>query len=277
MVLHTNRRFGLADDILPQLGTENPPASAISNRNGMPFLIHRCNREDHLSAIKDVIRRNRQADGHLAAQIENLGAEGRSSTGEFSDQLQDRRVNALHHSVFQSAAHSMSAVGMLAPFIESLFVSIFNELRENQQEAGQTSDHRTAIMDDCFWDPHFVFHRGSPRKDIVKGIEQLSVSTGLTKFLPDEYITILSALFAYRNRMFHHGFEWPMQERKKFDEAIRNNNWTEWFEKSESGGKPWIFYMNDKFIKDCLTTADQVREGVAEFLTQNYQSASLPA
>ena len=34
-------------------------------------------------------------------------------------------VDHLHQSVFQDAAHSMAAVGMLAPFVESLFKQAF--------------------------------------------------------------------------------------------------------------------------------------------------------
>ena len=81
---------------------------------------------------------------------------------------------------------------------------------------------------------------------------------------------MFSALFTYRNRMFHHGFEWPMNERKKFDEMIREEGWPpEWFRKSESGGEPWIFYMSDQFVQHCLTTIDQVLEGVGRYLKRH--------
>ena len=69
----------------------------------------------------------------------------------------------------------------------------------------------------------------------------------------------LAALFAYRNKMFHNGFEWPMKERHKFSEEIQRRGWPpEWFKKSTSGDQPWIFYMSADFIQHCLDTIDQV-------------------
>ena len=70
--------------------------------------------------------------------------------------------------------------------------------------------------------------------------------------------------------MFHHGFEWPMKERHKFDKTIQQKGWPpEWFEKSETGDEPWVFYMSAQFIQHCLTTIDQVLEGVGTYLKQH--------
>ena len=37
------------------------------------------------------------------------------------------------------------------------------------------------------------------------------------KYLPDDLEPTLSALFAYRNAMFHSGFEWPRKELERFE------------------------------------------------------------
>ena len=221
-------------------------------------------------AIRGILQRNRQHDEALAAQIKALDGEIRNSTDPYTNYLQDCWIDRLHDSVFQDAAHSMSAVGMLAPFVESLFVAIFKGLRQNQQPDGQASDARAVAMRDDFWDPHFVFGRRGRRTDIVEGIKQLSASAGLTAFLPDGHIEMLFALFYYRNKMFHHGFEWPMKERHKFDKTIQQKGWPpEWFEQSETGDEPWVFYMSAQFIQHCLTTIDQVLEGVGTDLKQH--------
>ena len=44
------------------------------------------------------------------------------------------------------------------------------------------------------------------KKDLVAGILQLCDATGLVKKLPSDLEVTLSALFIYRNRMFHDGF-----------------------------------------------------------------------
>ena len=96
----------------------------------------------------------------------------------------------------------MSAVGMLAPFVESLFVAIFKGLRADWRRVDGATDARVAAVHDDFWNPHYVFEGGRRRRNVVKGIGQLSESTGLTIYLPESLPKTLSALFEYRNKMF---------------------------------------------------------------------------
>ena len=247
----------------------------ISNRDQALFLIQERDLEAQLLPIRGALRRNQKADEAVSEKIRELDKYIRSYAGgddRYQMYIEDQWVDAIHHSVFQDAAHSMAAVGMLAPFVESLFVSIFSGLRKRQQQEdgnAQAADVRTAGSMAEFWDPHFVFERGGRRIDLVVGIKQLSASTGLTEFLPGDYEKTLSALVAYRNKMFHNGFEWPMEERLRFDERIRSESWpADWFEKSTSGDEPWIFYMSNAFIEHCLATIDRVLEGVGTYLSQ---------
>ena len=77
-------------------------------------------------------------------------------------------------------------------------------------------------------------------------------------------------MFAYRNKMFHHGFEWPLNERRKFEQTIRKGEWpSNWFIKSWIGDEPWIFYLSTIFIDHCLLTIDQVIQGVGAYLEQH--------
>ena len=78
-----------------------------------------------------------------------------------------------------------------------------------------------------------------------------------------------AALTAYRNSMFHNGFEWPLAERQMFGELIAAEGWPDgWFKKSTTGGVPWIFYMSDEFIAHGLEVIDQLLEGVGRYLEQ---------
>ena len=239
----------MADDLYREFGDSGWESFEVSKRERALFLIHEYDLEAQLLAIKDVVRRNRQSDEVLAAQIKALDAEICKSRDEYVYQLQDCWIDELHNSVFQDAAHSMSAVGMLAPFVESLFVAVFNGLRKDPDGAP-------------------VSLRKGPGS-AVEGIERHSASTGLKPYLPDGHMETLAALFAYRNKMFHNGFEWPMKERHKFSEEIQRRGWPpEWFKKSTSGDQPWIFYMSADFIQHCLDTIDQVLEGVGAYVTQ---------
>lgn len=226
-----------------------------------------------LFAIKNLLDKQSQNESKVSAQIESLKASIHESGDNRLEELVNSRDHHYHYSVFQCAAHSMSAVGMLAPFVESLFVSIFAGLRDYQRKNRQLSDCPTVDECDQFWDPH-VECPVSGKRGFVKGVIRLSDSTGLTPFLPDNTFELLSALFAYRNLMFHNGFEWPMNKLQYFDDKIHRKNWQEWFAQAKSGEDPWIFYMSDKLIANFFEVVEEVLEGLGEFLFQNDQRPS---
>ena len=244
----------------------------VSNRDLALGLFGEHDLEAQLLAITGLLSRNQQDDEALEAKIKQLDKDARANarrSAMYRLQLEDERLDSLHHSVFQDAAHSMAAVGMLAPFIESLFVSIFGALRkyEKSNDVPLLNDARINASQNEFWDPHFVFHGKGRRRGIVAGIEQLTGTTGLSEYLPCGYVKVLSALFTYRNKMFHLGFEWPKDERMKFDRRVNSGEWpAEWFRKATSGDKPWIFYMSEDFIFHCLKTIDEVLDGVGAYM-----------
>lgn len=247
----------------------------ISDRDRVVLLIDDFDLDAQLLAIKSLLHRNRKAEQVVAADIKKLDTFIRGYKGGDDQEemhLANEWVDRMHGTVFQDAAHSMSAVGMLAPFIESLFVAIFRApcLRRHFDRKPSTNDARTAASQDEFWDPHFFFVQGGRRKDLTAGIAQLAASTGLTAFLPEGYEKMLSALFSYRNKMLHHGFEWPVEERTKFAKRLDDKEWpVDWFTKAESDHKPWIFYLSDTFIETCLKMIDQVLAGVGRYVVEN--------
>jgi hypothetical protein len=245
----------------------------ISNRDQALFLIGERDLDSQLIAIKGVLRRNREAEKQVAEEIKELDAHIRAYAGdseEYRQHMEGRWVDTLHGTVFQDAAHSMSAVGMLAPFIESLIVSIFQGLRErldaNEIRVVDTVRGPSSLAK--FWDPRWVREDGTWRNaGLIRGTRQISDAIGLSPFLPEAFAAMHAALTAYRNSMFHNGFEWPLDERKRFGELIISEGWPDnWFNRSTSGGDPWIFYMSDEFIEHCLQTIDQVLEGIGGYL-----------
>ncbi len=76
-------------------------------------------------------------------------------------------------------------------------------------------------------------------------------------------------LSIYRNKMFHNGFEWPPEERDKFERILQQKKWpSKWFRKSSNGDKAWIFYLTPDFIEQCVAMIDQLLEGAGAFLTE---------
>lgn len=248
-----------------------PPAYTFkfSNIEEIRFLIRDTDLAAQLRAIRNLLGCNQQADAALSRSIERIDERAQNASGDYAYHLEGVMTDKVYESVFQDAAHSMAALGMLAPFVESLFAKIFRGLRDHATASvlPPAKNPRMRALQDEYWDPHYYFGRSGKREDIVEGITQLASSIGLANFLPQDYKTTLTALFAYRNKMFHFGLEWPTDERAKFETRISKARWNaDWFTKSTYGGKAWIFYMSADFIEHCLETIDKIFDGVASFL-----------
>ncbi len=221
-----------------------------------------------LSAVKTFLNRNLKLSQDLSDTIARLDEQLSASDGEQADRLSDIRDDYLHESVYLDAARSMAAAALLSPLIESLFVTIFEGLRGRMLDFPHWSaGERSQLSRADFWNPRLAVSNGKKVKNIVSGICQLADSLGLHPRLPENYDRTLAALFSYRNKMFHNGFEWPAAERTDFDRRIRSSQWPDhWFNKSSWGDKPWIFYMSQILIDDCLCMIDQLPEAVGGFV-----------
>ena len=88
--------------------------------------------EAQLSAIRDLLRSNRQSEDAEVARLRELEEAGRAQP---SQRLAEDRVDRLYEITYQDATHSMAAVGLLAPFVESMFVHVFRHIeREAKKE-----------------------------------------------------------------------------------------------------------------------------------------------
>ena len=236
----------------------------LSDRTRGEFVFLDANLEHHLAAIKCMLKRNEQA---AVAHIDKIRQRERNAecapNDKYGQHLADLAVDAMHDSVYHDAANSMAAVGMLAPLIESLFVHLFKEFRNMIVPA---QGRRSRLTEDRYWDPRwYAASNSNDRQDLLLGFKQLANEIGLDAFLPSSLEATVAALLAYRNNMFHNGFEWPKERREAFAKRISDEGWSAWFSRATTNDEPWIFYMTQEFILHCLTLIDELVIGVGRF------------
>lgn len=244
------------------------------------FALHGFELEAQLLAIKNLLCRNQKSDESLQRDIDALREQARqveeATKGMNYPPYQDSVwADGVFESFFHDAANSMAAVGMLAPFMEALFVRIFQYIRDQDKQSGQATfgNQRKQASETDYCNPYFVFESRGRRKDISKGITQLADSVGLADLFPDNYQKTLDALFSYRNKMFHNGFLWPEDEREKFQKMIQERHWpSDWFYTTNQNEKPYIFYMSNEFIEHCLKTIDGILDGISAFEKDRWET-----
>ena len=223
--------------------------------------------EAQLAAVRSLMRLQQSSDRRLEETIAELNSLAGKTSGILNQQVIDEWLYHLQSSVYQDAAHSMAAVGMSAPHFESIWCQSFNRIRSTIELdlLALGSHRRWRVPVETMWDCHCVVSKkGGAHKDLVKGALQLAEAIGLSTHLPTDIQLTSQALFAYRNKMFHLGFEWPLIEREKFQQRIAA--WpSDWFATANEGGKPWIFYLTDTFVLHCLDSIDKVLSGLGAF------------
>ena len=190
----------------------------------------------HVEAMRGLLFRNQQADVALSDEISDSEKWARRSTGEESYFAVDYTIDLVERSVYQDVAHSMAAVGMIAPFMEGLFKDVFERMKEEL-----------------------------PRRNLANNILKVVKKRELTPYLPRQFAPTMEALFQYRNDLFHWGFEWPAHIRQHFQDAT--SRWPDgWFGIATQGSGPWTFSMSTAFINHCMKVAEEVPEGLQDFL-----------
>lgn len=246
-------------DWLPSVNTAMGP---LADRDYLYMLDLAFDPEAQLRAIHGLLAQNQEADRVLVAEIQAAEERAKKLTGIWNEHAVDECVDLMHHSVYQDATHSMSALGMLAPFIEGLFAQCFAGIGQKFFATGSppNTHERWKAASPQIWDCHYRYTQGRLQKaSIVESTEQLATATGLHKYIPADIWRGLTALFAYRNKMFHHGMEWPENERTNFQNRIATEKWpTTWFSQATSGGDPWVFYMTQEFIDHCHESANKL-------------------
>ena len=201
------------------------------------FPLEEFNHGAQLVAIRALLYRQERADQELSDKIKEADEVARLTKGRANEHAVDAWVELAEMSCYQDAAHSMAAVGMIAPLIESTFRAAFrligNEL---------------------------------PRENLVRNIVKHVEEVGMKEYMPTDLGPTLSALFAYRNKMFHGGLEWSSQELKRFERLLDGSRWPrDWFSRATSDDEPWMFYMTSAFVDHCLDMAERVIRGIEQF------------
>ena len=202
----------------------------------------RADYHSQIDTITALCHRLNESEDTLAERIRAAQQYAREVSGEANEIATEEWVYLSHVSVYQGAANSIAAVSMLAPLLESAFKDAFSRIdRPIPLPEGQTGG-------------------------LVVDIMKVANEEGLTvDYLPDELQRTLEAVFEYRNKMLHCGFEWPLDEIRKFD--VRRKCWPcGWFENSSLGDDVWMFYMSRPFVEHCLDTTREVVGGIEDFL-----------
>jgi len=228
--------------------------------------------ESQLLAIVDLLLRQNEADEELMEKIEKADKAAREVNGnndDYAQYLSDNRSELIQKSIFQDAAHSMSAIGMLVPFTESLFFHLFHGVKENIYTVLNIvpNSKRLERKGKKAWDCHYFFQDDKFEKNLASGIIQMNTELGVSSYIPNDLEPALKVLFSFRNSMFHCGFEWPISERIKFQTKIAEEKWPEeWLSCSTSNDEPWIYYLTNKFINNYLKLIVETLIGISKYI-----------
>jgi hypothetical protein len=249
----------------------------MESRDFACILLPAIDYESQLEAIGSLLEQHRQNEQRSSEIILEIERELPSLSGMRSHMANHERVDLLNRSVYADAAHSMAAIGMLAPFIESVFYQAFQSARIHFGDATDLLPKHQRWKEDpkARWDCRFIWIKGQKKRNLIEGIMQVSSATGLNEFLPSDLRNTLSAVFAYRNKMFHLGFEWPMAEREKFRAQIVIEKWPDhWFAWATSDSDPWVCYMTDALISECVALIGKILRAMGEFAVEKLPGGS---
>ncbi|MER9880993.1 hypothetical protein [Mesorhizobium sp. M0118] len=241
----------------------------LDDRDHLFTLLDTIDWDAQLDAIQDVLGRNRAAADAVASNIKALEEGVRTYRGRYQDHAVDGHVDAMYRSSYSDAAVSLSAVGMVVPMLESVLSQSFKSLgamysakrmspphHQRWQRAGEHV-HR--------WNCQWYFGSSGPRTDIISGIKQLSEATGLANWLEPGTTDWIAAMLSYRNRVFHGGFEWSIDQREQFETLIAERNWDRFFQSARTNDNPWIFYIRDEIIDDMPRRMASILDSLGRF------------
>jgi hypothetical protein len=205
-----------------------------------------------LRAIRDLLDRHAEEERLVTERIQRI-----SATEPMRQQFVDEAVAEMHASVYQDAAHSMAAVGMLAPLIETIFRTAFLNIgvRYDSQPRWTSTHVRLQRPGKTRWDCGSVLQNEKWVNGLVEGVRELSDALELTSALPPGFWPRFEALIAYRNKMFHHGFEWADKVRDQFWTKVEASGF---FSAATTDGRPWIVYMTAAFTRDLLGDIERI-------------------
>jgi len=250
----------------------------LSDRDHAHALLGDIDLDAHLLAIRQALGQHRRAEQQLQAELDRLVEDARSANGAWAQRLVDIRVDLLHGSVYQDAAHSAAAVALLAPLLEAVFTRLFEAIGRQgwPRDAGERRRRadKLADPDARFWDAQAYFpRRGEPTTNVLLGPGQLAEEAGLQAELPADTWKVFDAIMNYRNFTLHNGLEWPPAKRAEFDVMVADKGWpSEWFTRSTSDRRTWIIYLSVDLIQRTLSLVDDVLDAAGRFAARNIEA-----
>lgn len=247
------------------LGLDN----LMEDRDYLYRLVNSIDWEAQLDAIKAVLRRNEDSSLAVAAHIDDLKEQAENYRGPHHEHVVDNHTDAVWRSSYSEAAKSMSAIGMIIPMVESAYSQSLQALGGLYAAKGlEPPPHKRWVRAGAHeqrWNCQFYFGSDGAKPDIISGIRQISAATGLTAYMPDGAPDWLDAMLTYRNKMFHGGFEWSLDQRDQFEEQIAQRKWERFFNSARSGHKPWIFYLQDGVIAQMPAMVEGILDSLGRF------------
>lgn len=248
--------------------------SGLHPRDFACLVLENVDYDSQLRAIKELLNVHQQIARTRSLKIAEIEEEIPQLQGIDRMYAENERIDLCHESVYEDAALSMAAIGMLAPFIETVFSQVFESVKQKYAvKALPTPDHpRWKAEEAKRWNCRWYYSKtdGAMKNDVAQGILELSRVTGLLPYLP-ELCPILKAVFGYRNNMLHNGFEWPLDVRARFHRRTKEAWPKEWFSWAQSGDAPWVCYMTDALINECLVYIDQIISAIGQFVTEKLE------
>ena len=227
------------------------------------------NIETQWIAIYSLLAKTKAADAEIAKEIQACEKHARTTDDDDAQEYAEGQwIDCLHQATYHGAAHSMAALGMLAPLFETVFHQYLRAICQKLTELGEPvgTHTRWSRPSRKAYDCHYVWRNDGFDKDVVLGIGQMAEALDIARYLPGDYQQVLSALIEYRNKMFHNGFEWPMEERRDFEQKLREKGFpADWFTKATAGDDPVVFYMSEIMIEKVMATIDTVLDGIATY------------
>ncbi len=217
--------------------------------------------EYELRAVKDLIHSLFEKEAKIIYEIRY--SENAIATQGGNDFQVDEHIDLLHYSGYLDSACSHAAVGALAPFFEGFFVRECQWLRSlhlrGDISLSENSNERwKGFVKDEFWNPRMVFNDGKYRKELASGLLQIIDALAIRNRFPEKLPEIIGPLFYFRNKVFHNGYEWPIEQRTAFVKAIRERKWDDYFDRSTSGGEPKMFYPKKSFLNESISMAEEM-------------------
>ncbi|SUB02248.1 Uncharacterised protein [Pannonibacter phragmitetus] len=246
----------------------------LCDRDYIYSLIDNVEWESQLRAISLLLQRNRAARKEASEEIKQNESELRSYNGPHHDHYVDQHVFLLHETVYQDAAESMAAIGMIAPMVESILCQSLAALgrmhREKNKELPAQKRWMRANKIECKWEDLWNCQKYFNRENeivsnFIDGFPQLADACGLEKYLPADFMVWFRAMFTYRNFMFHGGFEWSIGNRRKFTREIKEKGWQSFFTCATSDDEPWIYYLKTETIEEMPIWVEKMLDSLGAF------------